>query len=154
MDLKTYVLGSELAQEGGFNISNISMLIADEAMMEGSDYLKYGTVTLINTESQNLPAYISKVIEEKELTDLSGYLPKNYLLEEVEEKTKLIMNMYTDVKICNKNFVKIKPETPLYEAFHGGEHILTICETSEWPELDQYIKGYVDLTKDTRLTWY
>lgn len=153
MDLQTYVLGAEVAEKGGFNISNISMLIADEKMMEGSDYLKYGTVTLINKESQNLPTYINKVIEEQELTNLSGYMPTKYFLEEVDDNTKLIMDMYKDVKICNKKFVEVIPETPLHEAFFGG-YTLNVCDKSEWPEIEQYIEGYLDLSKDKRLTWY
>lgn len=153
MELKTYVLGSELATKGGFNISNISMLIADENMVEGEDYLKYGTVTLINSESPNLPTYIGKVIDEQEMTNLSGYMPTKYFMEQVENHTKLITGMYQDVKICNKKFVKVEEETPLHEAFRTG-NILNVCDVSEWPEMDDYITGYVDLTKDKRLTWY
>ena len=81
--LKDYVLGSEVAEVGGFHIANISMLFKDFPMIEGVDFLKYGGMTLLNKKSLLYPNNIVKIMYSGKLTDLSPYLPYNYFADEL-----------------------------------------------------------------------
>ena len=177
MNLEKYVLGSELAEKGNFNIANISMLIKNEDLIEGDDFLKFGSVTLIKKTSPVLPNYIKKVIEEQELTDLTGLLPKIYisnaLSEEVEPETIIlnedciedvqpikvktylpkISGMYKSIKVHNKNFVKIT-DPLLAEAFHDSNKGTCLLDPQDFPEAYEYTKGNMPLGKEKFLGWY
>lgn len=178
MNLEKYVVGSELAQKGDFHIANISMLIKEENMVEGEDFLKFGTITLINTESPWLPAYIKKVINEQELTDLTGLLPIGFVEEELSEEVDFdeedivlnkdgiedvqkitvknylpkITDMYENVIVGKKKFIRLHDDK-LIEAFNDKK-IRCVMDMNELDEIKEDCDGYIELTKQKVLAWY
>lgn len=178
MNLEKYAVGSELAQKGDFHIANISMLIKEENMIEGEDFLKFGTITLINKESPFLPAYIKKVIDEHELTDLTGLFPIGFIEDELSEEQEFneedivlnsdgiedvqkisvknylpkIAGKYTDVTVGKKKFIRLTDEK-LIEAFNDKK-IRSILNTTDFPAANDYVDDYLELTKQKVLAWY
>jgi len=177
MNLEKYVLGSELAEKGNFHIANISMLINEEWMQEGIDYKKFGGITLLHTECLVLPAYIQKVIDEQELSDLSGLVPKSFVKSELseyfEDEDKVVYNsagledvqpvitknyinkikgMFEDVMVSKKSFVKISDDK-LALAFADRKN-RAIMDVDDFPEANEYVDGYIELTNDKVLAWF
>lgn len=177
MNLENYVLGSELAEKGNFHIANISMLINEEFMLENIDYLKFGGITLLNKKCDVLPAYIRKVIDTGTLSDLTGLIPKSFikyeLSEEFEDEDNIKLNadgiegvqpattknyinkvkdMYEDIVVNKKAFVRITNDT-LAEAFADRKN-RAIMDASEFPEADEYVDGYMELSSGKVLAWF
>lgn len=178
MNLENYAVGAELAEKGGFHISNISMLLKEDNMVEGEDFLKFGTITLINMDSPWLPAYIRKVITEHKLTDLTGLIPASYaeeeLSEEIEdENAEVILNdegiedvqkiptknyfsklagKYEEVKVAKKKFIKLT-DNKLIDAF-ADDKVRCIMDASEFPESSNDVDGFINLTPTKVLVWY
>jgi len=152
--LKDYILGSEIAEKGGFHQANISMLLSDFGLVEGDDFLKYGGIVLINKKSLLLPNYIKEVIYKNKFTDLSKYIPMSYFLEIIENQTKLIQGRFKQVTINNKKFVELDKE--LQELFSNDLLIKTTVQNSEIPNLysDNLIKGSLKLSNKKSLVWY
>ena len=149
-----YVLGSEVASIGDFNISNISMLINDGVMVEGVDYYKYGGTTLLYKYSNTLPEYIKKIIENKELTDLSNFYPINFFMDDIMDKKITDKTLYEEVKINGKKF--IKPKGELVDILKDIKKVKSVVHKKELEELykDNLIKGDIKISKDYHLVWY
>jgi len=153
--LKDYVLGSEVAEVGGFHIANISMLFKDFPMIEGVDFLKYGGMTLLNKKSLLYPNNIVKIMYSGKLTDLSPYLPYNYFADELENNFTNVKNKFKKVKIGGKQFVEITDDK-LKEILMDDKIVRSVVDNDEIPELvnENYIKGYIKLNSKKSLTWY
>jgi len=153
--LKDYILGSEVAKKGNFSIANISMLLKDFDLIEGIDYLKYGGITLLNKKSLKMPNYIYKLLCDKSMTDLSEYIPYNYLYDIVMGNMKLIESKITKIKIENKQFVKINDEK-LKNVIFNEKLVKSVVDNNEIKDLlnEKYILGYEKLSNTKSLCWY
>jgi len=102
---RNYILATELSAQAKFNISNVSMAIhPSQGVIEGLDFYKFGSITLLSKQSKNLPSYIQNHINEQldNLTDLKGLYPKRYLEEVLggAKNTKLVCDV---IEIEKKN---------------------------------------------------
>ena len=176
MNLEKYVLGSEIAEQGDFDIANVSMLINQDDMVIGEDYLKFGGITLLNIDSPNLPEYFRKIILRGKLTKLENLYPTSYIKDEVTElldDVEIVLNkdgiedvqkenskcyynkiskFVEPIKVSGKNFLRIL-DNNLLQAFTDKKNRY-ILDISEFPEADEYIEGKMNLTKDKVLVWY
>jgi hypothetical protein len=155
MDLTNYRLAVELAKVGNFNVSNISMALKNnDNIIEGDDYIKSGGTVLLNKKSTEFPKYITQHLHSEQLTDLTGLIPYSYFLEEVKGKVDLLAKnkMFDTVNISGKKFTKIL-DSKLKKAF-SEESTRNVNSVKEWPEIEQYIDGYITLNQNLRLTWY
>jgi len=153
--LKNFILGTEIAKVGGFHIANISILLKENGLLEGVDFLKYGGITLIAKKSIRFPKYITEIINKNKFTDLSNLLPQNYFLDILEGNTKLIENKFKVVDILGKKFVDINDEK-LFNIMTVDTLIKSVIDNSELQELinGNYIMGHLKLTNKKSLTWY
>jgi len=153
--LKDYVLGSEVAEKGNFSIANISMLLKNNELVEGVDYLKYGGITLLNKKSPNMPQYIRKIMLSEGMTDLSEYIPYLHFTNIVENNINLLKNKIDKVKIGGKQFVKVKDEK-LKKVLTQDSIIKSVVANEEIPDLikDKLISGNIKLSSKKSLCWY
>jgi len=152
--LKNYVLGTEVAQKGNFHIANISMILNNSVLIEGADYLKFGGITLLSKQSLNLPKYIRDIVNNNDMTDLSDYIPSTFFLELLENNTKLIKELYEEMLICGKKF--IKPKGILKEILLNTKLVKSVVNKNEIKELykDELIIGDIQISKSKHLVWY
>jgi len=158
-----YVLAQELFEKTGFASSNISMVIKDDRIEEGNDYLKFKSVVLLYKHSLNLPKFITEPMKkyEDEFTDLSDLIPYIYFTELTDENIKSIEDKFEIVELGGgedmrpKKFVRITDET-LHNVIYDDSKIKVTVENSEIKELVQgkYIDGYIQLSNRKSLVWY
>ena len=153
--LKNFILGTEIAKAGNFHIANISILLKENGLLEGVDYLKYGGITLIAKSSIRFPKYITEIINENKFTDLSDFLPLNYFKDLLENNTKLIADKFTEVEIGGKKFVKIT-DKKLSNIMTNDTTVKSVVDNSEIPELvnENLIVGHLKLSNKKSLIWY
>jgi len=153
--LKDYVLGTEVAKKGDFSIANISMLLKNNGLIEGIDYLKFGGITLLNKKSLNMPKYIQKVMFDKDITDLSDYIPYLHFTTILENNISLLKSKIDTVKISGKQFIKIKDEK--FKKILTSDNIIkSVVANEEIPDLekDKLISGSIKLSSQKSLCWY
>jgi len=153
--LKDFVLGTEIAREGKFDIANISMVIKGFDLVEGSEYLKYGGVTLLNRTCPRIPLNVMKVMYSDKMSDLSEYLPFNYFMDLMENQTRMIKDKFEIVKVSGKKFIKVTDEN-LNEVLMNDKLVKYTVDAEEIPELvnKKYIEGHLKLSNKKYLTWY
>lgn len=153
--LKNFILGAEIAKVGNFHIANISLLLKENGLLEGVDYLKYGGITLVAKSSIRFPKYITEIINNNTFTDLSGLLPQNYFIDILENNTTLIKDKFKVVNIQGKKFVKITDDK-LQKIMTNDTLVKSVVNNSEIQELlnEHYILGYIKLSTKKSLTWY
>ena len=153
--LKNFILGTEIAKAGNFHIANISILLKENGLLEGVDYLKYGGITLIAKSSIRFPKYITEIINENKFTDLSDFLPLNYFKDLLENNTKLIADKFTEVEIGGKKFVKIT-DKKLSNIMTNDTTVKSVVDNSEILELvnENLIVGHLKLSNKKSLIWY
>ena len=153
--LKEFVLGTEIAKAGNFHIANISILLKENGLLEGTDYLKFGGITLIAKYSLRFPKYINDILIKGEYTDLSEYYPLNHFKDLLENQTKLIENKFDVVTIDSKKFVKITDKT-LFNIMTDDTIIKSVVDNSEIKDLvnEKFILGHMKLSNKKSLTWY
>ena len=155
MYLKDYILANEIVEKGNFNIANISMMIKDNKLEEGEDFLKFNGVVLINKKSNKLYKYIYNIINDNIFIDLSEYIPYVYFRELLDNNTNYIKNMYEEVSISGKKFIKITDKT-LKKVLYNERKIKVIVPEKEKNELyrDKLIEGDLNVGKGKFLVWY
>lgn len=155
MMLKDFVLGSEIAKGGDFHIANMSMVIKDFELVEGTDYLKFGGITLFSKTSICFPKNIDVVMKTYKFTDLSNLVPLKFFKDELENNTNMIKTKFKEVKVDGKQFIEITDEK-LSEVFHNPKLVRSVVSANEIPELVNggYILGYMQVNKNKYLTWY
>jgi len=157
--LKNYILGTEIAKEGEFHIANISMLLKEHNLIEGTDYLKYGGITLINKESLRFPKYITNLIDtmvyKNSYTDLSELLPMVYFTDLLENNTRFIEDKFKEVQVDSKKFVKVT-DKKLSSILLNDSIVKSVVENSEIKDLinENFILGHIKLSNKKSLTWY
>jgi hypothetical protein len=153
--LKDYVLGSEIAKIGGFNIANISMTIKCCGLVEGRDYQKFGGMTLLNKKCLFLPNNINNIIKSGKTTDLSDLIPHSFFIDTINNLTTLIKDKYQIKNVQGKKFVKIK-DKKLFDIIVNDNLTKYVVETYEIPELvnKNYIQGHIKLSNKKELVWY
>ncbi len=151
---KNYVLGAEVASKGDFHIANISMLLNDGVLVEGEDYQKFGGITLLSKQSNNMPKYIKTVMERDDLTNLEEYIPLTYFKDLLESNIKLVKDLYEEKTIFGKKFVK--PKGILKDVLLNEKLVKSVVSSDELEELykDDLIKGDIKLAKNKHLVWY
>ena len=176
MNLTNYVVGAEIAALSDMNISNISMFLSQDNTQEGIDFLKFGSLTLINKKSEFLPKNLLRAAYNKKATNLQGLLPQFYVEEHLTEELDsdeitLDSNGIEDVQkikkktyirklqgaidfleISGKKFVKIN-NNEIYDCFYGN-YVKTIINSNEYDEYSDMLKGKFNLTNEKILVWY
>ena len=157
--LKNYILGTEIAKVGNFHIANISMLLKNNNLIEGIDYLKFGGITLLNKQSIRYPNYIIKAIYDtihsSRFTDLSDLIPITYFNEMLENNKRLIQKSYEVVVVDGKKFVRIK-DAKLKDVLFDDTKVKSVVNRQEIEGLlsDKLISGYINLSNSKTLVWY
>lgn len=157
--LKNYILGTEIAKAGNFHIANISILLKENNLIEGTDFLKYGGITLINKESLRYPKYITDLIDnmiyKKSFTDLTDLIPMTFFKDLLENNIRLIQDKYIEVQVDSKKFIKIT-DKKLSNVLLNEKLIKSVVNNSEIHDLlnENYILGYIKLSNKKSLTWY
>ena len=145
-DLEGYILSKELVAKAGFASANISMAIQN--MVEGDDYIKYGNLIFLNTESKFPKNFLKHFCKCKKL---DGLLPYNFFRDSVL-KPENFKGKFNIITIENEKFVEII-DARLRECFSNITYILDKNETNEAINND-YIDGYFQINKNNYLVWY
>jgi len=153
--LKDYVLGSEIAEIGNFSVANISMMLKDSKMIEGTDFLKFGGITLLNKKSLETYNYINKIINTNKVTDLSDYVPYTYLVDILQGRFSKIKDKFEIVTVNDKKFVKFLDED-LKKLILNEKFTKSVVNADEVEYLlkDGLIIGSFQLSKSKSLVWY
>ena len=164
--LKDFVLGTEIAREGKFDIANISMTISDFGLVEGIDYLKFGGITLLSKKSLVIPNNIYAAMFSENITDMSNYIPYNWFMEQIENHTNLIKDRYELVEIGaytdlkgkykkGKRFIKITDDE-LQNIMFNEKLVKYVVDLKEIAELEagNFIDGHIKLSNKKELIWY
>jgi len=101
--LTDFVLGTEIAKEGNFHIANISMVIKNPELVEGTDYLKFGGITLLSKKSLGFPRNILLPIHSGKMTDLSNLIPLGYFKDELENNLNMLKKTLNKLKFLENN---------------------------------------------------
>jgi len=155
--LKNFILGTEVAKIGNIHIANISILLKENNLIEGVDYLKFGGITLLAKQSLQYPKYITELINNNinKFTDLSELVPAKYFIDVLENNTKLIAKKYQTITVDSKKFIKIL-DKDLFKIMTNELITKSVVTNDEIPELisENYIVGYIKLTEKKSLCWY
>ena len=145
--LKNFILGTELCKAGGFTINNIAFTIKNYPLIEGTDYMKYGGITLFNTESLEFPKYLTELMTAKDanFSNLENYLPWTFLVDMCEGQTKLIDKSLKRIKIDGKQFVEVLDEK-LSKVILNDQITKSVVDNDEIKDLvnEGFILGYIN----------
>lgn len=144
--LKDFFLGKELAQIGKWNTSNISMALND--LEEGEDYIKISNLVFLNKNCK-VTNNIKKIFPLA--TKLNDLIPETYIKKELGISLSSFKEYYDIIIISDVKFYKFKGK--FKEIFSNITYILTDSEIREAISED-YIKGYIKVSKTKYLVWY
>lgn len=144
--LKNFVLAKEVTSKGNFHPANISMTIKD--LEEDEDYIKIGSMILLNTKS-NYPNYIKKIFPL--CTELENCIPLKSI-QDFANDLKVFKEEYDIITIEKEKFLTNISGT-LKKVLSNMFYVLDSPELKEAIE-EEYVLGYIELNKNKFLVWY
>jgi hypothetical protein len=153
---ENYILASELIQNLGISIANISKLANQyNDCGNSSTIIKMGTCSFIHSTDKNLPKTIRRGLDDYNYTDMSNKLPCKWSLTEynLRELDLINSNMITDkIVVGGKNLYVFDPE---FVSKMDGKigYVLNKAETMECLKSNR-IDGYTELNKNKYFVWY